>query len=214
MATAWSALTPRILIETPRCSIPLAEQSVLDAAIDFCDRSFIYQIDHAAIDGVANTGEYAWAPGTNLKVVRPEVVWYDKKPLTPKTRDELATLYAYWPDQVGTPLYFVQEKLEKLILVPKPAANLTGGILAKVSVRPSRNATDIDDAIYDRYMDAIVNGAKARLFWMEGQAWSNAEKAAACQGLFEAAADRARLAMFKGMGRARNNQTRGYKRFM
>jgi len=214
MATAWSAFTPRILPEVPRCSSPLAEQAVLDAVIDFCERSYINQIDHTPIDAVANTGEYAWAPGTNLKVVRPELVWYDKKPLEAKTRDELALIYAYWPDQVGTPLYFLQEKLEKLILVPKPAAALVSGIRAKVSVRPSRSAVDVDDAIYDRYLDAIVYGAKARLFYMDNQPWSNSAKAVDCMGAFEALADKARLAMFKGMGRARNESNRGYKRFL
>lgn len=214
MATPWSTFTPRFMAEVPRCSAPLAEQAVLDAVIEFCDLTFINQIDHTPIAAVAAQGEYSWSPGTNLKVVRPELVWYDKKTLTPKTRDELDAIYAYWPDEDGTPLYFVQEKLEKLIVVPKPAASLADAIRAKVSVRPSRAATDVDDAIYDRYLDAIVAGAKARLFGMVNQEWTDQVKAADCRAVFLAASDRARLAMFKGMGRARNNSTRGYKRFM
>jgi len=203
MPSVWSVFLPQILVEVPGVSNPLGEQAVRDAVIEFCDRSYVYHVDHPAIDALSAQGEYAWNPGTGLKVVRPEVVWYEKKQLTPVTRDELAELYQYWPDETGTPIYFVQEKLEKLILVPKPEAASTGAIIAKVSVKPSRAAADVDDAIYEKYLEDIAHGAKWRLFAMVKKPWADPNLASAHKQMFDDAIGRAKVAAFKGHVRSR-----------
>jgi len=138
-----------------------------------------------------------------LKVVRPERVWYDKKPLTPLARRDLDALYAYWPGQEGTPSYFVQEKLEKLILVPKPSAALVGGILAKVSARPARSATGVDDELWEKYLEVIASGAKAKLFAMKKKPWTDSALANYHRQLFEDGIARAKIAATRGHGRAK-----------
>lgn len=203
MAKTWEKFYDEVLPDVPGCSQALAKNAIKNAAIEFCERSFVYVIDHPAVSGVADTGEYTYAPGANLKVVRPERVWYDKVPLTPLTRDDLEDLYAYWPDETGTPLYFVQEKIEKLILVPKPSANLADAIRAKVSVKPARAATDIDDALWEKYLESIASGAKSRLFAMKRKPWSDPTLSAYHRQLFDQAIAAARLATARGRGRAR-----------
>lgn len=203
MAKTWEKFYDEVLPDVPGCGQALAKNAIKQAVIKFCERSFVYQVDHPAINAVADQGEYDWAPGANLKVVRPERVWYDKVQLTPKTRDDLDGIYAYWPDESGTPLYFVQEKLEKLILVPRPSAALASGILAKISVKPAQAATDIDDAIWEKYLEAIASGAKARLFAMKKKPWTDATLAAYHGGIFNEEIAQARLAAHRGHTRAR-----------
>jgi len=203
MAKAWEDFLDDTLPDLPGCPQPLAVNAIKQAAIEFCDNSFVFQINHPAIDAVATIGEYAWAPRADLKVVRPERVWYDKKPLTPLARRDLDALYAYWPGQEGTPTYFVQEKIEKLILVPKPSAALVGGILAKVSARPARSATAVDDELWEKYLEVIASGAKAKLFAMKKKPWTDSALANYHRQLFEDGIARAKIAATRGHGRAK-----------
>jgi len=207
MAKTWDKFYDDLLTDVPGCPQPLAKNAVKQAAIEFCERSFVYQVDHAPIDAVADQGEYTFAPGANLKVVRPERVWYDKKTLTAKTPQEIDLLYAYWPDESGTPLYFVQERLEKLILVPKPSAALVGAIIAKVSVKPARAATDIDDALWEKYLEIITSGAKARLFAMKKKPWTDTTLSGYHSDIYDNGIAKAKVAATRGHGRARMRTT-------
>lgn len=203
MAKTWEKFYDEVLPNVPGCPQAVAKNAIRNATIEFCERSFVYQIDHTAINAVQDQAEYDYAAGAGLKVVRPEMVWYDKKPLTPVTRDDLDKLYAYWPDEGGTPLYFVQEKLEKLILAPKPSAALASAIRLKVSVKPTRASTDIDDALWEKYLEAIASGANARLFAMKKKPWTDNPLSVHHKQLFDEAIAKARLAAAKGHGRAR-----------
>lgn len=184
MAT-WDAFTPQILLETPRCSAPMAEQVVRDTVIEFCRRTRVLKQDHTPISALALTGSYAWAPGASLKVVRAEEVWYDKKKLDVASAEAVSAMYDYWPDEEGTPLYYLQEVVETLVIVPKPTDALADAIRAKVSVRPSRAATSIDDTIYDKYLEEIVWGAKAKLFAMREEYWHDPNLAAYNKRMFD-----------------------------
>lgn len=214
MAKAWSDWFDEVLPDVPGCPQNVASNAIKNAAIEFCERGLAYIVDHPAVDGVADQSTYDWNPGAGLRIVRPETVWYDKKELTPKTRDELAAMYAYWPDEVGTPVYFVQDGLEQFILVPKPEADLVGAVRAKVTVRPDRTATTIDDAIWENYLEQIAYGAKAKLLKMQRKPWTNYPLGNEYLAKFNDAIDAVRLDSFKGFTRARNNRTRGYRRFM
>lgn len=215
MAKVWADFLDEVLPEmkgTPPQA--LVTNAIKNAAVEFCERSFVYRVDHPTVTSVDSTGEYDWAPGAGLKVVRAEAVWYEKKELTPKTVDELRAMHVYWPDWEGVPLYFVQERVEELILVPKPTDGVADAIRAKVSVKPARAATGIDDAIWEKYLEPIASGAKGRLFAMKDKPWTDGTLAAYHKGLFESAIDAARLAAFKGHVRSRNNQSLNRRRFL
>lgn len=187
MAKTWDEFTSRFLAEMPRCPAMTAERAVLDAAIEFCKRTYVYVIDHAAIDAVAGQAEYAWNPGAGLKVVRPEKIWYNELGIDPVGSDDLSELYTYWPSETATPKYYLQEKVESLLLVPKPDTSATGAIKAKVSVRPDLTATGIDDALFDKYVTEINFGARAILFAMAKTDWYDTNLAGYNSRRFEAA---------------------------
>jgi hypothetical protein len=202
MAKTWDEFTSRFLSEVPRCSQPLAEQKVLDAAIEFCRRTHILKVQHTPISAVAAQREYDWAPGSNLKVVRPEQVFYNGVQIDPATEDDLAALYTNWNTETGTPKFYLQQVLEKLILCPIPDEDLADAITALVSVRPSLDATDIDDAIFDKYVEEIAWGAKARLFAMPNTDWFSPDGAAYNKRLFESCIARVAVLVDKGHTRA------------
>lgn len=202
MATLWSVFTPRVLLDVPRCPSITAEDAVRDAAIDFCKRTRVLRIDHTPIDAVATQATYSWAPGADLKVIRAEEVWFEKKKLDPILPGDLSVMYDYWPDETGVPAYYLQESEETLLLVPKPESDLSLAIRAKVSVRPTVASTDIDDAIYDKYVEEIVWGAKARLFIMRQEAWYDAALAQHFRERFEVACAGHNINVEKGRTRS------------
>lgn len=202
MATPWSEFTALFLYEVPRCSAPMAESAVRDAVIEFCSRTRILRVDHPPISSVAGTATYPWSPGAGLTVVEPEHVWYEKKELTPATSAQLAGLYAYWPDEQGVPLYFVQESAGALTLVPKPSASVSNAITAKVFVTPSRSSVDVHDEVFERHAEAIIAGAKARLFAMRAEHWYDPNLAVYNRSAFETAIGRAAWRAAKADSRA------------
>lgn len=214
MAKTWAKFYDEVLPEVQGCPQALANYAIAKAAISFCEKSRIYRLDHTPINVVAGTSSYDWAPGTSLVVVRAEKVWYNAKPLEAKSSKELDAIYDNWPAESGTPLYFLQERADKLILVPNPAAALTAGLTAKVSVTPANDAVDIIDWIWQEYVEEIGRGAKAMLMNMDSKPWSNPAKAAKYDAEFEADIGKANLRAERGFTRATVSSTRLARRFL
>jgi hypothetical protein len=150
------------------------------------------QIDHDPIDSVANQGAYTWSPGAGLVVCHVVRAWYNKAKLTPKSAAEVDSLYAYWPDETGTPDVFFQERVDKIILVPAPNAALVDGLRCKVAVSPAQDATGIDDAIWQTWYGEIAAGAKHRLMRMPEMPWTNPGLSVFYRDVFESAISAAR----------------------
>lgn len=214
MSKTWAKFRDEVMPEIPGASAAMVDYAIRKAAIAFCERSRAYRIDHTPIDAVAGTAAYSWNPGTNLVVVRPEIAWYDGKQLEAKGSKELDGLYEKWPLETGTPLYYLSERADQLILVPYPSANLTGGITAKVSVTPANDATDIIDWIWQEYVEEIGTGAKALLMHMDKKPWSNQAKAEEYEERFSIAIGKAMRRAEVGYGRATVKATNPRRRFM
>lgn len=56
---------------------------------------------------------------------------------------------------------------------------------AEISVKPGRNACELDAVLYDTCLEVILNGARAVLYDQPGRPWSNVQRAQACQLTFE-----------------------------
>ncbi len=202
MATTYTAFLSKVSSEVPGCPLAVAEDAVREAAIEFCENGWVWIYTHAAIDSLANTGAYPFVPPTGARVSRVLQAWYETRQLVPKTADQLAEMYANWTTETGTPLYMLQDNEASLVLVPKPVTAVTAAITARVTLRPSRASTDIEDRIYEYHLDAIAMGAKAKLMMMSDKPWTNLKMAATYQSLFEDKIAAARYKAQKGFGRA------------
>lgn len=203
MPTPFTQWYERVLPEIPGALREFALQHIRDAAIEFCERTCIWVVDHAPIAAVATQGAYPWVPAAGQKVVKAMRAWYDKKPLEPKNEAELAGLYSFWPDQEGMPAYFLSEKSDAFIVVPKPAAALVDGLRAKVAVKPARDATEIESWIYEDYRDVIASGAIARMRSIPGRPYSSEKEAARNYMIYEDGVGVAKERVLKSFGRAR-----------
>jgi len=137
-------------------------------------------------------------------VARVQQVWLDKKPLLPKTRNELSDLYGDYMRADGPPVYFVQDTPGKLIVVPTPTGPSSGdGLTAKVVIAPTRAAVGIETEIFNRYHDQISRGAKARLFGIAKKPWTDFDKSIEQKAMFEDAISEAKTNVIRSYAGAR-----------
>lgn len=165
-----SAFFSRVIPHVVGCTDPLAHQAIVDSAISFCDDSMVlrerldiqttvvgqgaYELDAPAQQQIARVLE-VWVNGVRLSAVAAENV----------NNDTILT---------GSPThyYITRTGSEMLLnLYPAPAAAVTLSI--EVATRPKRDATSLEDDLFNLWMDAIVAGALGRLMSTAGASFAN-----------------------------------------
>lgn len=196
---ALSTLTQRLEHYAPGASQPLMERALLDAAIEFCRDSRVIseELDGIAVTADSRTATLASTEGT--RVVHALRVWFDDAELYSVAPGDLT---GDWMAHTGTPVGYYMETEDTVRLYPIPSAN--GTLKARAATAPAHDADEVADALADRWLDAILAGALARILLVPGQPFSSPEGAQAALGSFYAAASRARLEHAKGQtGRPR-----------
>lgn len=201
----YSAWFDEVLPEVPGCLQAVALNAIRNAAIELCQKTGVYQLDHTAINAVINTPTYAFAPATGTVVVKVLQAFYNNIEITPKTPDELKAIYSTsdWRTRTGTPLYYTQEDEQNIRLVPMPDASLTGAIKLRVSLKPTRASTTIIDRIFEEYLEAIKNGALYRLKISKNKPYTDEAGAAQCFSFFNTEIDTTKHKVAIGFGRAK-----------
>ena len=169
-----NTLLNEVMPDVPGCPKEVAINAIRKAAIEFCEKSFVWVVNHAAINAVANQGKYPYVPTVYTAVVHPNNVWYNGLPLDPITSAELDSIYKKWTTEVGTPKYYIQDDSTGIILVPAPSASLTGGITLRVVIKPTRDSISVAAWIVEKYLETLAYGAKAKLFEIPKKPWSDA----------------------------------------
>jgi hypothetical protein len=155
---------------------PVAVNVIRKAAIEFCDRSRAWVVDHDPIDLVAGEATYQFSPNNGTVVVRVEEAWVNGLDITATTRLDVQR-HINWTSLTGTATQYLQENTEEIILFPKPIAALAAGLTMKVSLKPSRKSTGLEGWLVEKYLDDIIHGALWKLFEMPSKPWSDGNSA-------------------------------------
>ena len=107
-----------------------------------------------------------------------------------------------WRTETGTPtiVYLKDTETFSLALTPNAAFTLKAGVW----IKPSRDSTEAPDFIYEKYLEVIASGAKARIMNMKSRPWYNPQ--AAADELAEYKAERANA--FTDATRSHGRQTK------
>jgi hypothetical protein len=102
-------------------------------------------------------------------------VWCDTNEITGTEEDDMVAwgFTSSIPGQTNTPStpsFFVQTDPGVIALFPTPDKAYT--INMRVAIRPSRSDTQVEDQLFEDWVESIVDGALMRLYVMPG-AWSN-----------------------------------------
>lgn len=203
MAT-WADWIPDVAPEAPGAPEPSIEDAVRNAVIEFCQRSrwlvrTVPNIDHP---GGATAQSFATrlplAAGERVIEVQ-EARWYGKEipRLTPL---ELDAEYGVWDFQsrTGEPRALVQEREDEYWISPAPSTSQTDALQLRVVIGYGPAALACDDAIRNRWREAIACGALGRLLVQKDQPWTDPTLGATKYGMFEEAIASAKTAAVRG----------------
>ena len=146
----------RLLPQVPGCSEPLAYQSLVDSAIEFCEKSLILRQDLDAFFSVDGRRVYDLDPPTaNHAIARVISVTADGRQLTGLFEEDYPSLGA----DTGRPLAFYTTRIDNefvLNLYPVPDERLR--VVVHAALKPTRGTTQVDDDLYNNWADAIMDG--------------------------------------------------------
>jgi hypothetical protein len=163
---------PRLMVYTPACSEPLAEQALLDSAIEFCEKTLVIRKYLEYIPVMPGVNEYEVdLPSKQYDLSRVVSAALDSEAigLTMADNRVFVTAHSGKPQSVT-----VMERECAVSLVFDKIPDDCYRLDLDVALKPARNATQLDDDLYDRWMDAVVAGALARLYMVPGQPFSDA----------------------------------------
>ncbi|MBX9609692.1 MAG: hypothetical protein K2Y51_26015 [Gammaproteobacteria bacterium] len=215
MATLEDFL-PDVLPHCPGAPIPVAERQLLHAIRDFCARSSYWRADQlftTVTDEVA-AGEYQVAPPAGAYLASVLIpIEHAGEPLFLRTPEWLAENYStQWRTATGAPAYFTMTTPTRVRLVPYPTVAVTNDLRVTQILQPALSSPTLDDVLLD-YVEAIGQGAAARLKMMPDQQWTNEQVGVALGALFEEAIEEAKsmaIAKWQDRRHQRKRKTMGY----
>lgn len=186
----------RIELEVQEAPVPLVQQALMDALQMFCQGGKAWRQDLDLIDAVAGPNVYTPATPGGSRLAGIRRMLFNGNKVVGRGEEWLDdNLQTDWRSQTSTtPEYYYQPQRDQFALVFAPAAALTDGIYVRAYLKPSLDAEEVPDLLWEEveYRQAIEAGAKATLFRMEGTAWENVKAAESWAEVFQAGMELAR----------------------
>jgi len=165
---------PHLMVELPGMTDPLVKQTLRRLAIEFCQRSQVWQEVAEPILLVNGQSEYDLEAPIDAQVYLLLDVWTGMHPLIPVTVQRLSVELTQDQGSAEPTHYRVSADRQSLTVYPLPQGVTTGTTLqAKVCYVPKSLASTLPDVLSERYLMAVCAGVKASLMAMPGQPWSN-----------------------------------------
>lgn len=203
MTEALSSWETEISVDVVGYTFPAMERAVREAAIKFCKDTNLWADDLDRITVIANQADYALAVPAALshgEIIGVDDVKYKQNDMDD---DQFTTLDPISENQMDlhdsgswkwrtstTPANYYGDKTHKTIYLKNtPTAGSTEGLLVRAILKPTKDATVLDDFLYDNHYKAIGDGAKAFLFAQRAQPWFDPQMAGAFATSFRNAID-------------------------
>jgi hypothetical protein len=192
-----------VLPLVPNCYEEQATSAIRNTCIDFCRDSLFLQQDLDAIS--TNAGQSTYDIDTPTDYILGQVlgIYYLNRKLERKSQTELEKLYTRnWQYLQGNPQVYTQLNPDQITLVYTPADSVSAAITGRFSYIPARTSTSIDNTVFERFLDVIVDGAASRLMATPNQPYSDANASIAYQRIFRDGCQRALRYTRDGMNNA------------
>lgn len=195
---------PLILTKAPGCPYPSARIAVIQAANDICERSRLWKYTDTMY--VQDESDIDFTPPDGSLVLDFETILFGDQVLTPKTTEWMDQCMRGWRRGTiaGYPKYFTQTNVGTLRIAPLE----NGEITISCTLRPSQDAEQLPDFLYQQYSEMIAWGALARILSTPEQPFTDFGMGAQYLGAFNMKLDSLSFKEAKGQQRARL-RTRG-----
>ena len=178
----------KILPEVDGCPPIVAEDKIRDTIIELCQTTSVWRVTLPTFYLSANIPSYELIMEDGQQLCQINTGYLvddngDKTDLTPRSEDQLdAYLPAGWRLLDGTPKHVYMENPETARFVYLP--NQRFACTLTVIVSPDQEAYEAPTFIFNKYLEAVAAGAKARLLDMKGRSWYDAAAASLEQSKF------------------------------
>jgi len=145
----------------------VAIQAIRNACIQFCQETRYIQDNLDSMSGISGISKYDLEPNDGTyKIADVVEVWYGDSFLVPKSIEQLTQIYrsTNWNTLGGNPYYYFRPSSQEIQLVPYPQVTEAGKIRIRAALTPSRASTGVKEEIYERFLEDIAYGARARLY--------------------------------------------------
>ncbi len=185
---AISKMTPAVAVNFPDCPEPMIEDYLLQAAIDFCQRTYAWnETERETLTSADFPFDVSPPSGGQVhKVVAVFDVTNDLPLESTEVRD-LDLSVNNWRITTGTPQKFVEESCGTVTVVSLPSASAEFDITT--AYEPTATSKTIPDALYNKHRYTIISGAIARL--AVTSRWFNKNLASEHGGVYEEGVSRA-----------------------
>jgi hypothetical protein len=155
---------PELLQYVPDVPEVVATNAIRNAAIEFCERTRVWQVDSFSTS-IAGLASYEVDPPFGAKFVDIIFAYYGDRLLVPKVAEELDRVYRWtdWRTLRGEPVYLTRMNALEIILVPAPSEARVR-IKLRAAYAPTRASNQVGVDVYENYLEVICMGARARLY--------------------------------------------------
>jgi len=181
----YEEFLPEVRGEVETCPEVVALNEIRNTVIDFCQKTTIWRMDLDSITVLVDTPDYEVEIDQFIKTAG--INWgylidsnTDEVPLTITSEDTLdnggVRSVQMWRTRTGTPskIYLQDPRTVRLVNIPTESYSLYLGVW----VKPSRASFEVPEFIYEKYLEAIAAGAKARILNMKTRPWYDPSAAA------------------------------------
>ena len=184
---------PLILPRATGCPEPIAFDAIRQAAIEFCERTRIWRdTDQFMADEFGDI----FAPAQSV-VYQIEDARFDGRRLIPIGVQDLNGMYpdCDWTTKTGEqPQYVTQLHPDTIKVVP----SMSGMVTLTLLLKPTNNAQELPDFIFDQYARTIADGALAEILMIPGQPYTNPQGGAMYSQRFQQRLDSLQVQGLKG----------------
>lgn len=174
----FSELVRDIALDVAGCPDFLIEKELRRSAIEFCSLANVWFFELPAISTVAGQTTYPLPTPGDTAVARVISVRLDGRPLRPQDRSAAALR----GKQRGRAEYY-HYRSNAIVVSPAPSA--AAELVVDVSLKPTREAEEIDAEVVEDWAEAIASGAIARLCSQRERDWFDGPKATRERQKFE-----------------------------
>lgn len=199
----YEEFLPEVLPYLPDCPQNVAVNALRNASIEFCDRSGWWLYEHPDVPTTGDEGRYPLDLPDYTQACRVHQAWHDEQPLTPYSEDAIRRLFHYdWRSARGNPGYILSLTSQEVAIVPAPTPTMAGTLKMIVALRPTRDSFDIDETVYQRWVETIATGARARLLNIPNQTFHDPVASMQARTVFNAGVSEAYRERLRGMQRS------------
>jgi hypothetical protein len=183
----------------------VAINALRNAAIEFCERTRIWQFDMDAMLIIKGVNTYEIDVTQGIKFVDISFGYYADKLLVPKSADELTTLYRWtdWRTLEAEPAFITRIAAREVMIVPTPKFG-GGKVSVRASFAPTRDSSSVGVDVYENYTEIICHGARARLYNTPMQPYYDRQTAAEFEKKFRVGITEVRTLVNKSLTRTSN----------